>query len=358
MKKKLIAILSIILIAAMLFGCAPKAQPTPTAEVTEPPATVAPKKVVLIGAQRFGDKGPMDSMAAGLDQCATDFGFEVKKIESDSAAAYEEDIRGMANEGYDLIITTFPPMTDPTKTIAAEFPNTKFAAIYQFINVEGTSIPNIWDTEFHGEQAFYILGAIATKLSKTKKVAIIEGSETLSNNAQLNGFFKGVKDNCPECEASYAIVGSYEDPAKAKVIALALIESGVDVIQTDAANSQIGVIEASKEKGTLVSGDVSDNTAMYPEGFFGYVGVSFGANVYQACKYLAEDKYPGGEHGIMNLTNNGYFVPFDVLENFAVANPDYKDSMAEAIALAKDLSNKLASGEIVVDFITTLPASK
>jgi len=129
MKKKLIAILSIILIAAMLFGCAPKAQPTPTAEVTEPPATVAPKKVVLIGAQRFGDKGPMDSMAAGLDQCATDFGFEVKKIESDSAAAYEEDIRGMANEGYDLIITTFPPMTDPTKTIAAEFPNTKFAAI-------------------------------------------------------------------------------------------------------------------------------------------------------------------------------------------------------------------------------------
>ena len=54
------------------FAFAPKAN-QPHAEVTEPPATVAPKKVVLIGAQLFGDKGPMiDGCWVGIN-CATDF---------------------------------------------------------------------------------------------------------------------------------------------------------------------------------------------------------------------------------------------------------------------------------------------
>ncbi len=297
----------------------------------------------------------MDSMAAGLEQCGKDFGFEVKKIESDSSSAYEEDIRGMAKEGYDLILTTFPPMADPTKNVAAEFPETKFAAIYQFINVDGTSIPNIWDTEFHGEQAFYLLGAVAATLSESKMVGFVEGSEQPTNNAQLNGFIKGVKDQCPDCEVSFSYVGSFEDPAKAKEIALAMIESGVDVIQTDTGNSQVGVIEAAMEKGILVSGDVSDNSTMYPAGFFGYVGVSFGANVYEACRMLAEDSFAGGQHGFMNIENNGYFVPYDALENFAATNPDYADKITTAVELVKSLTEKIVSGELVIEFNTSVP---
>ena len=65
----------------------------------------APKKVMLIGNQRFGDQGPMDAFAAGLDRCASEFGFEVSKLESTDPAGYEDDIRAVASEGYDLILT-------------------------------------------------------------------------------------------------------------------------------------------------------------------------------------------------------------------------------------------------------------
>ncbi len=367
-KKTTFLVVSLLMVVALLVACAPQATPAPEvpsgteAPASETVATEAPaqavKKVVLIGNQRFGDKGPMDSMAAGLEQCATDFGYEVKKIESDSSSAYEEDVRGMAKEGYDLVITTFPPMTDPTKNVAAEFPEIKFAAIYQFINVEGASIPNIWDTEFHGEQAFYLMGAIAGKLSETKMVGIVDGSEQPTNNAQVNGFIKGVKDTCPDCKVSFAYVGSFEDPAKAKEIALAMIESGVDVLQTDAGNSQIGVIEAAMDKGVLVSGDVADNSAMYPEGFIGFVGVDFGANVYEACKYLSEDAFPGGTHGFMNLANNGYYIPYEALEKFGAANTKYSTAVTEAITLAKELSAKIASGELEVEFNTEVPVKE
>ena len=132
-----------------------------------------------------------------------------------------------------------------------------------------------------------MLGSIAGNLSQTKKVGYIAGAEEPSINNEINGFATGVKAACPECSFEYAFVGSFEDPATAKEIALAMYSRGVDVIQTAAAKSQLGVIEAAKETGNLVSGDVSDNGDMYPEGFVGYMGVSFSANVIEACKLLA-----------------------------------------------------------------------
>ena len=54
---------------------------------------------------------------------------------------------------------------------------------------------------------------------------------------------------------------------------MALIESGVDVIQTDAANSQIGVYRSIERKGTLVL-VMFLTIPQVSRGFFGYVGVS------------------------------------------------------------------------------------
>src|SRR2546423_15562742 len=82
-----------------------------------------PKKIVLIGNQKFGDQGPMDAMSGGLDKCAKDFGFTIHRLESPTPAQHEEDVRAMAKEGYGLIMTTFPPMTDATVTVAREYPN-------------------------------------------------------------------------------------------------------------------------------------------------------------------------------------------------------------------------------------------
>jgi len=357
-KRMFYVLVFLTILSTLLFACAPAptAAPVGTNEPAEPaqPAESA-KKVVLVGNQRFGDKGPMDDMAAGLDRCASELGLETKKLESESAAEHEEDLRAMAREGYDLVISTFPPMTEPNKVVSAEFPDTKFAAIFQFINVSGVSIPNLWDTEFHGEAAQYILGAVAAKLSDSKKIGFINGGEEPTPHAEGHGFMMGVRDTCPECTVEYAVVGSYEDPAKAKEIALAMISNGVDVIQTNAGKSQLGIIEASKEKGTLVAGDVSDNVDLHPDGFYGYVGISFGQNVFLACKYLADDNFPGGEHGIMDLANGGYYIPYPALERFAASSAEHGAKMTEAISLAKDLEAKISAGEIEVPFITEAP---
>ena len=62
MKKKFFSILLIVLLAVPLAAAAET------------------KRVVLIGNQRFGDLGPMDDFARGLDQCAENQGYYNQKV--------------------------------------------------------------------------------------------------------------------------------------------------------------------------------------------------------------------------------------------------------------------------------------
>ncbi|MRN26370.1 BMP family ABC transporter substrate-binding protein, partial [Romboutsia ilealis] len=94
----------------------------------------------------------------------------IKKLESAEASKFEEDVRAMSKAGYDLIVTTYGYMTDATKLVSKEYPDTKYAAIFQTINDGSDKYENVWDTEFHGEGAFYLGGYIAGKLTKANHV--------------------------------------------------------------------------------------------------------------------------------------------------------------------------------------------
>lgn len=345
MKKLSMLLVLILIMAVILPGCAPKDAGTGE--------EVAAVKVALVVNQRFGDGGPMDAMSAGADRAAADFGVEVKKLESASAADYEANIRAMSAEGYNLIITTFPQMSDSTKLVSAEFPDTLYSAIFQFINVGDQKFANIWDTEYHGEGAFYIAGTIAGKLTTTNKVGIVIGAEEASPNAEGNGFMRGVKDVNPDATVEFAYVGSYEDPAKAKEITTAMISKGCDVVQTDSGASNAGVIEAAKEAGILVSGEISDFYAQY-DGFYGIVGIGFGETVYQSIKMVVEGTFPAGEHGIQDLNNGGYYMDWPSYERFATDKGS--QAMTDAIANGKELEAKIKSGEMTIAFDTEVPS--
>ncbi len=297
----------------------------------------------------------MDDLAKGADKAAEDFGVEIAKLESAEASRFEEDVRAMSEEGYDLIVTTYPYMTDATKLVSQEFPDTKYAAVFQTINDGDTTLDNVWDTEFHGEGAFYLGGYIAGKLTRSDHVGFVVGGEEPTPNAEGNGFMLGVKAANPDATVEFSYVGSYEDPAKAKEIASAMITAGCDVIQTDSGASNAGVVEACKEAGILCAGEISDYWDAY-EGFYGIEGIGFGDTVYKAIEMLLDGKYSGGEHGIRDLTNGGYFMDWDSFNRFADANDEYGETMKEAIKEAQDLEKQIMDGSLEVPFDTEVPS--
>ena len=319
-------------------------------------------KVVLIGDQSFGDNGPMDAFAAGLEKCKTEFGMDITKKESLDPAGFEDDIRAFASDGADLIMTTFPPMTPAQTTVAKEFPDTKFRAIYQFINLPGDTgdklYPNIESTEYQGQTVAYVLGVIAGALSKTGKLGAVSGSDDPTVNAADNAWAQGALSVNPKVSVEYGIAGSYQDAAKGKEIALAMASRGVDVISTEAAATQLGVIDGAKESKILVQGDVANNATLYPEGYVGYLGLDFGSDVYLACKELYTGTWTGGTHTVLDLNTDTYYVPWDVIDAWA-ASQTWADQATVAAALQKghDAEAAIRAGTLVVDNNTATPVN-
>lgn len=353
MKKRVLAVmLAAMMVVGLVAGCGKKSDPASSDDGGDKGEKKL--KVALVVNQKFGDKASMDDLAKGADQAAKDFGVEIKKLESAEASKYEEDVRAMSKAGYDLIVTTYAYMTDATKLVSKEYPDTKYAAIFQTINDGSEKYDNIWDTEFHGEGAFYLGGYIAGKLTKSNHVGFVVGAEEPTPNAEGNGFMLGVKAANPDATVEFSYVGSYEDPAKAKEITSAMISKGCDVVQTDSGASNAGVVEACKDAGILCAGEISDYYDTY-DGFYGIEGIGFGDTVYKAIEMLEKGEYPGGEHGIRDLTNGGYFMDWDSFQRFADSNSEYKDAMTAAMEEAKKLEEQIKDGSLKVPFITDVP---
>lgn len=366
-KKTVLVVLSVIMISVLLVSCAkPEApiaaeteapQATDAPAVVEPAQTEAPKpRAVLIANRPTGDKGSIDNQVLGLQRCESELGYEIKVLESTSPDRFEEDIRAMAKEGYNLIITAFPPVAEANKNVAREFPEIKFAGIYEFGNLEDP-LPNLWDTEYQSQELTYVLGAMAGKLSTTKKLGYISGQETASSNAGINGWMQGVASTCPECSAEFAYVGDYTDLAKAKEIAKAMISRGVDVFQTAAGAASQGVVEAADEAGTLVVGDNSDFFEVSNKAYISWMFTDFGANVFMACEDSLSGEFQGGEHTYMNMSNGGAAFKWDLVDRFIEANPDKADLVNAAEVFAHEIEAKIVDGTITVEFNTNTPTN-
>ncbi|MDD3403567.1 MAG: BMP family ABC transporter substrate-binding protein [Hespellia sp.] len=350
MKKRVVAVMmAVMMVMGLVAGCGNKKSSGTSDSGDEK------LKVALVVNQKFGDKASMDDLASGADKAAKDFGVEIKKLESAEASKYEEDVRAMSKAGYDMIVTTYGYMSDATKLVSKEYPDTKYAAVFQTINDGSETYDNVWDTEFHGEAAFYLGGYIAGKLTKTNHIGMVVGAEEPTPNAEGNGFMLGVKAANPNATVEFSYVGSYEDPAKAKEVTSAMISKGCDVVQTDSGSSNAGVVEACKDAGILCAGEISDYYDSY-DGFYGIEGIGFGDTVYKAIEMLMNDEYPGGEHGIRDLTNGGYFMDWDSFKRFADGSEEFGETMKSAISEAQDLEKQIDDGSLEVPFDTETPS--
>jgi basic membrane protein A and related proteins len=366
-KSTTLTIFIVLMLVVALSACAkptaaPTAAPTQaaTAAATEAAATAAPTeaaklKVAFIGNQRFGDNGPMDDMAKGADQAAADFGVEVKKVESIDAARFEDDIRAMAKEGYNLIITTFGYMQDPMITVAQEYPDTMFAGIYQDTNLGDKKYANIMGTSFQGGATFYIDGYMAGKITKTNKIGVIPGAEEPGPNSEANAFMQGVKAANPDATVEFAFVGSYEDPAKAKEIAAAMIAKGVDVIQGDGGSDDSGIVEAAQEAGHVA---VFSCVGRYPDSaaYAGTIPLGYGATVYDIIKSANEGKFAGGTNSLRDITNKGYYILWADFESYAAKNTEFGPALTAVLTDAKALEAKFLDGTMKDNYDTTTPS--
>lgn len=200
-------------------------------------------KAAMITPQKLGDDGPIDACYAGLQAGAEEFGYEIKVLEPQSGE-YEDSIRAMADDGYTLIFCIFAQMQDAVSRVAPEYPDVKFVQILGDLEMD-----NVKTLNFKDQEASFLSGIAAAKMTKTGKIAVIAGAPVGDNIRNIAGFEAGAREANPNIQVTHLYVGSFEDPTKGKELSNTLLDEGYDMILEVCASSSMGIREAIRERG-------------------------------------------------------------------------------------------------------------
>jgi len=366
--KRLYTLLVVLLAFGMLFSaCSPAPVATeepapvveePAEEVAEEPAEVVveepaeevveeePLRVALVPAGRIGQEGFMYLAGVGYKKAVADFGLEERVLESDAAEEWERNVRTAAQEGYDLIVGVGSTMQDAVANVAPDFPDTHFALVDSYVG--GDNVVGLISQEHEGTFLAGALAAMMTtdtdleNMNDKKVIGFIGGMDIPVIHRFLGGLQQGAAYIDPEVIIEVAYVGSFNDPAKAKELALAMIQNqDVDIVYSVAGSpGDAGVFEAVEETGVYGIGSDVNWDEQVPGRVLTSVLKHTDVGVYNIIEKQIKGEFAAGEvaygvaSGVMDITDMS--VMGDKIS-------------AEVRAKLDEIKAAIASGEIVVE---------
>jgi basic membrane protein A len=201
--------------------------------------------------------------------------------------------RAFADKKYDLIIAVGFHQVEAVRKNAERFPQQKFLLID-----EDAKMPNVRSVMFEENEGSYLVGALAALHAKSGKVGFIGGMDVPLIRRFQMGYEAGVKKINPKAEVVVNYLGvtgeAWNNPPKAKELALDQYNQGVDVIFAAAGNSGLGVYDAAAEQKKLAIGVDSNQDWIKP----GFILTSMLKRVDQAVfdsvKLFQEGKFTTG----------------------------------------------------------------
>jgi basic membrane protein A and related proteins len=260
------------------------------------PLAQAEVKLALVLDKGGKDDKSFNSAAfEGASRAQKELGATIKFVEATDDNSFEPMLRSFAtsDKNYDLIVSVGFAQMEALKKVAAAYPQKRFAIVDAQVDA-----PNVKSLLFEEHQGSYLVGALAAMTSKTGKVGFIGGMDIpLIRRFEL-GYRAGVEKVNPKAKLVSNYIGvtgeAWNNPAKAKELALSQYGGGVDVIFGAAGASNYGMFDAAEEAKKLAIGVDSNQNWIKP----GYVLTSMlkrvDQAVFQATKEVVDGKFKGG----------------------------------------------------------------
>ena len=250
---------------------------------------------------------------------------EVTYLESNGEADYTPNIETLIDMDMDLIVGVGFQVADSVKEAAETYPNQTFAMIDSSYD-EGEEIPsNVRPILFNEEQAGYLTGLIAGKMTKTNTVSWIGGFDIPSCTPFYTGYEKGAKEANPNVKVLKQYINSFTDAAKGKVAAQQMIANGSDIIFMATGGGNMGIIEAIKEANGVKGIGVDMPMSYLAKD---YIITSALKNVGEGLKLTIKDyiegNFNGGNEVKYDLSNGG--VGYEITDHLSQDLIKYVDS--------------------------------
>lgn len=297
-------------------------------------------KVGIVTDQALDASEWLVNLVAGVKEYqATHEGVEIKLVEALQANEYEPKIRGLAEAGYDVIITTYATTAEATKNVAKDYPDIIFGSLDGSI-ADIAEYSNIQEFGLNRTETAYLAGVCAAAMSESGTVGIVGGMDEPVINAIIAGWQQGLVSVNPDIKDYVSYAGTWTDPTVGKDLGLALVNRGCDVIAAAAGGTGAGTAQAAAETNTkFVAWDTH-----YDEIFtdanveLGSALNYFDVMVIAFIEDVVNGKFDGGKRVDYGMEQG--VCSFDIRDSSIVTD--------EAKAKVEEALNKIKNGEIQI----------
>ena len=224
-------------------------------------------KVALLTPGPISDKSWNGGAYAGLLAIRDSLGAQISHIQTKTPAEFDENFRQYGAKGFDLVFGHGFEFQDAALRVAPDFPKTVY------ITTSGTSVANnVGGAEFAFEEASYLAGIVAGRMTRSNVLGMIGGTELPPVKRSFEAFEQGAKSVNPRVKVVVSYIGNWDDVSAGKEQAIAQISRGVDIIFQNADAAGLGIFQAVKEaKGVRIIGSNANQNDIAPDHTLGSV---------------------------------------------------------------------------------------
>jgi basic membrane protein A len=234
------------------------------------PAPLAPMRLAALFSGPVNDAGWNASAFRYLIHLQAT-GFKIARTESVKQPDQQQVLRDYAKAGFDVVLAHGFEFTDAIRAVAPAFPRT------HFLQIAGSlpDLPNVYTLNFTAGEGGYFMGFLAAHLSRTHRVAVIAGTNFAALTHDISMMRRAAATVPAPLEVIESYIGNWSgDVARAKELASAAIEQGVDILIPLADAADMGTIQAAREavlagKRVWVLSWVHDQHALAPDFILG-----------------------------------------------------------------------------------------
>ena len=198
----------------------------------------------------------------GALKASEELGVEVSYLESNSDADYIQNIETAIDQEADLVVGVGFQVGNAILEAAKAYPEQSFAAIDSTYEEE---LDNLRSITFNEEEAGYLTGLIAAKMTKTNTIGWIGGLDIPSCSNFYIGFEKGAKEVNQDIKLLKQFTNSFTDAAKGRVVAQQMVNEDADIVFMAAGGGNAGALEVVREKNIKAIGVDMPNNYLAPE---------------------------------------------------------------------------------------------
>ena len=194
----------------------------------------------------LGDHSLNDAVSAGFLSAKKRIDFTLEStVTIGSESDRQARIVSLVKKNCDLVLVVGSQYASALKSVAAQFPDRKFA----IINDGSVGLRNVSSLVFAENQGGYLAGATAALISKSAKIGIV------TSIAQSKDFDNGFAMGAKAVNKNITINSKYANDSVASV-AKQMITDGVDVIFTTTTGSDVdllNVVASANKSGKLIN---------------------------------------------------------------------------------------------------------